>query len=802
MKTRSFNFLRLKGNILLFLVFPVMIGLMNQVVAQNNFGQEVKTSFLEYRQNNPQFKIYLHTNKYASYHAGESIWFKAYLLDAWSNQPDSIDAAIYVDLVNHEGKTVDVTILNSHKGFAQGDIAIPDSLAAGNYVLRAYNNYLLNHYPDFIFERVIQIKNPIEENFVRRADIRRNRRFNRDLERMETRYNVGLHPESGALVSGLESRVVVYAKNEVGQSVRIQGRLKDERGNLIGTIENPYPGIGEVSFRPNHELLYFAEIDFPDGRTRTYELPPVQPNGMVMKLDKRDNGLYLNVGKSDGAANGQGTYVVLHARGEVNYAEKIEFDNNVHDIFIPSGFWKPGINVVTLVNENGSLNAERPFFVYDENMLSPDIELMEIAKEDSLFLSVIVKIPQMQESAGSFSLSVTELPKEADLPQSNIASHILLTSDVAHRIENPEFFLSSADNAAFLDYHMMINGWRRYTLSDVLTGEDSGRKLARTNGLNLSGKVFPRGSNLPPGRRSVEMSANVDGKHDLRRTETNSQGYFVFDKLDYDGFFKVEITPEVDSRGRQMLVELIAPLVPAPDNSFGFEPVPEIDRGDNWERVKRPVTFTQTERIESVTPLESFYGNADQVIFMDDLTAQYNNVFEVLRGRGSGLNFSGNSIFIRGQGSVNSGNEPIFLIDGVIVPGGTFLNLPVSEISRIEILKGPETAIFGSRGANGAISAITRKGNQALAATFEFVVQGYAVNRDFLTHLYGSDLTLYQYPEYIATHYWEPQMIFDHEERKRIVFPLFTEPGSYLVIFEGVDEKGRLAHKRLIVERE
>ncbi|UOG77096.1 TonB-dependent receptor [Hymenobacter tibetensis] len=93
-------------------------------------------------------------------------------------------------------------------------------------------------------------------------------------------------------------------------------------------------------------------------------------------------------------------------------------------------------------------------------------------------------------------------------------------------------------------------------------------------------------------------------------------------------------------------------------------------------------------------------------------------VDQILQGRVSGVQVTqtnsepgGNvSIRIRGTNSINTGNEPLFVVDGF--PGGGDLNsINPSDIESVEILKDASaTAIYGSRGANGVVLITTKKG--------------------------------------------------------------------------------------------
>jgi TonB-linked SusC/RagA family outer membrane protein len=91
---------------------------------------------------------------------------------------------------------------------------------------------------------------------------------------------------------------------------------------------------------------------------------------------------------------------------------------------------------------------------------------------------------------------------------------------------------------------------------------------------------------------------------------------------------------------------------------------------------------------------------------------------QILQGRVSGVQVTqtnsepgGNvSIRIRGTNSINTGNEPLFVVDGF--PGAGDLNsINPSDIESVEVLKDASaTAIYGSRGANGVVLITTKKG--------------------------------------------------------------------------------------------
>ncbi len=69
------------------------------------------------------------------------------------------------------------------------------------------------------------------------------------------------------------------------------------------------------------------------------------------------------------------------------------------------------------------------------------------------------------------------------------------------------------------------------------------------------------------------------------------------------------------------------------------------------------------------------------------------------------------SIRVRGTGSINGSNTPLYIMDGTMVQAADFAALNSNDIEDIQILKDASaTAIYGSRGANGVIVINTKKG--------------------------------------------------------------------------------------------
>jgi len=93
------------------------------------------------------------------------------------------------------------------------------------------------------------------------------------------------------------------------------------------------------------------------------------------------------------------------------------------------------------------------------------------------------------------------------------------------------------------------------------------------------------------------------------------------------------------------------------------------------------------------------------------------SVEELLMGKFPGVQVfqgpNGLVIQIRGRTSVLGSNEPLYVIDDMVVqpsPGGALVGLNPNEIQKIEVLRDVgATARWGSRGANGVILITTKR---------------------------------------------------------------------------------------------
>ena len=127
-----------------------------------------------------------------------------------------------------------------------------------------------------------------------------------------------------------------------------------------------------------------------------------------------------------------------------------------------------------------------------------------------------------------------------------------------------------------------------------------------------------------------------------------------------------------------------------------------------------------------------------QVDSKDFFRGTTNNPMTMLTGKVAGLNVvtsqgsnpnSGSDYQIRGATSLNAGNGPLVVIDGI--PGGEIRSLSPQDIESMTVLKDAASAsIYGTSGANGVILITTKKGSKDEPGTAHVTYDG-AFNVNF-----------------------------------------------------------------------
>ena len=157
------------------------------------------------------------------------------------------------------------------------------------------------------------------------------------------------------------------------------------------------------------------------------------------------------------------------------------------------------------------------------------------------------------------------------------------------------------------------------------------------------------------------------------------------------------------------------------------------------------VTAMGISRSEKTLGYSATTVKSDEII-----KARTTNVADALSGKVAGVQVSSTSgdpgavsnITIRGFGSINGSNQPLYVVDGVPlatsyfsgqgknVAAGGVSNIASEDIESMTVLKGAAaTALYGSRAANGVVVITTKSGKKGDHRNFNFSYSGSVQSR-------------------------------------------------------------------------
>ena len=182
---------------------------------------------------------------------------------------------------------------------------------------------------------------------------------------------------------------------------------------------------------------------------------------------------------------------------------------------------------------------------------------------------------------------------------------------------------------------------------------------------------------------------------------------------DFDGNFKLKV-----AKGTLLVVSYIG----YNNMEVAAAPGMKVQLKENAsELAEVVVTGYQTQRKADLT-------GSVAVVKTDELkTSSDTDPMRALQGKVPGMTITSNgspvgagTVRIRGGGSFNSSQDPLFIIDGV--PTTTNLNtLNMNDIESMQVLKDAASAsIYGSRAANGVIIITTRSGKKGDKVKVDF----------------------------------------------------------------------------------
>jgi TonB-dependent SusC/RagA subfamily outer membrane receptor len=757
-------------------------------------------------------KAYLHFDK-PYYVTGDTLYFKAYITLGEKHQLSDLSGVLHVDLINPGNKIQQGIKLPLVKGLAWGDLVLPDTLAPGNYRVRAYTRWMLND--GNIFQQTIPVGSvhtqKIPENSTAKAVI--------------AKPDLQFFPESGQLIAGLPARVAFKAIGVNGLAVNVKGSVADNSGKTVSQFDSSHLGMGSFSFTPEQGKSYKANVIFADGSRNSLNLPVPVSKGIALVANNDSlpkagvkilsNTAYYNENKGK-------DYTLLIYSGGSATTVPIKLDSSVISLDILKRHLHTGIATITLFSGTNEPLCERLIFVqnYDQLNLNLSAEKNSYATREKVSIKLNAKTRADSAALGHFSVSVIDESKVNvnEDKENTILSNLLLTSDLKGTVEQPNYYFTNITDEKLkeLDLVMLTHGYRRFEWKQVLGNGDQPLAYQPEKSLEITGKaqnligasLAKANVSLLPIQSKQVFTTKADDKGNFAFRDmtfwdstrfvlqaTNAKGK-KFTKLTYSSDKPIQASAIMQSTNEN-LNTIISPAYLA-NNERQQEELSKLGlgKGKMLKEVKiKGIKLDDQYETQSLMGA----GHADQVLHSKDI-GYGASLASALVGKLHGVQFSSLQAGHKQVPYSVGGGAMLVIIDGTLLPDSDMSYINPTEVETVEVLKYAGTAIYGMNGGNGVLIITTKKGGSTKpediisVGILPITVLGYQKVREFYSPKYESGIT-YNHPDLRSTIYWKPELITDNDGNASFEYYNADGKGTYRVVVEGIDEKGHIGRQ-------
>lgn len=755
----------------------------------------MKEQLVAYRQNAPQEKLFVHTDK-NFYLTGETIWFKIYYADAGTHKPADLSKVAYVELLDHEGKAMlQAKIgLGATNGNGNGSLLLPSYLGSGNYMLRAYTQWMKNFDKAYFFQKPISVVNTSK-----RPDWQ-------SLEKRES-YSIRFFPEGGNLVYGLQSRVAFHITDQYGKGMEGEGFIVDQRNDTVARFGSHRFGMGSFDFLPQPSGEYKAFARLGNGKVISAGLPQPYRTGYVMRvqdIDKERMKLTITTNVDRASI----MYLLAHTRQEMKIALAQHVNNGRVEWTIDKASLGEGVSHMTIFNEARQPVCERLFFRRPSGKMNIDVKTdsEDYGTRSKVSLNMLVQNERGQSVKADLSMAVFLVDSLQFPDAQTIENYFWLTSDLTGAVESPGYYFSAPSEEVnkAIDDLMLTHGWRRFRWQDAASMQKPAFEfLPEYEGLTINAKVVDKRTGNPA-RGILSYLSFADQQFQVSNAISNEKGQAMF--VTRDVFGPQGLVLQTDSNSNRYRVDLLNPFAPAPDSLI----LPRFALPEKWKdqlidhhfsaaisNTFQPVHVRQF-LLPSTNDTAAFYGEPDRRFFLDDFT-RFPTMEEVMREFVDAVRIRKDNTgkfyyeVMNLPAKLHFNAAPLILLDGVpIFNLEKLVAFDPLKIKKIEVVG--RKYYWGNLTCSGIVSYSTYEGDLAgfeldpAALVVEF--QGLQLQREFYHPDYSTpDSKSSRVPDTRNVLSWQPALV---SSGRNIETSFYTSdlPGNYVIVVQGLSDTG------------
>ena len=765
----------------------------------------------------PDEKAQLHLDK-DFYVIGETIHFKAYLFG--NTLPNLGSTRFYIQLFDKRCTQLSEQMFPVSGATVTGSLTLSDSLAAGNYMIRAFTPWMLNAGESFLFHQPVKVIDPKVKSGASNPPSG------------GSQISMQFFPESGNMIDGVVCAVAFTATNANGSPASVEGNIVMEDGTMISSLKTTYGGMGRTQFKPIAGNKYFAEVEI-GGKPVRFPLPEVKASGVNIKvMDEKGGKMFMLARTEKDKKEFENLHLVVVQHKLIVFETDVTFEDypSVRGHLMTENL-PTGILQFVLLGKNNAPLAQRLSYVNNENY-SSNISLATPVYSNDKRGKNTFEISFPDSLQRSISVSVTD----ADIAvpgKETIFSRFLLTNELAADINNPDWYFSSpADSVKGpIDLLMMTHGWARYSWDKITKGEFSPITTKDPGLLKVSGTVTDTKDKAPVKGGTLTLFITAPNQTPANfEVKVDDQGRFDLDSLLLFGKNKVSYM-YMTAKGKPQTVTVIPQETTALKTAPGAAELRNMKQDLQAEPAAYNQAFAQfmqlktPEELAASNPATATSGKDSEkkdslstdkryaqgpftkeartsFDFLADPPKNKNqNLVDFVRQNVPQVQYSNGGFVSKKNFSIQGGQAwPVTIyLDNSVSNASTVQGLMVTDIALIKFY---ETGFFGAgtSASGGTIAVFTKKGADAgreLSTGTDlpfFEVEGFSVAKELYQPDYAQKSTVVE-SDHRATLYWNPAILTEGNTRK-FSFDFYNNDitKKFRIVVEGFDATGKLIH--------
>ncbi|HZZ75217.1 MAG TPA: hypothetical protein VFE04_04785 [Puia sp.] len=762
------------------------------IFAQNQMPESLQQQFNNYQSGAMQEKLFVHTDK-TFYLAGETVWFKIYAVDASFHKPVATSSISYIEILNKNLKPVVQSKIPMLNGNGAGSVILPGFLATGNYILRAYTNWMKNFSPDFYYEHTLHIVNTLKLSPV--------------VPSSKLTSDIQFFPEGGSQLSGITGKIAFKAADVLGHGLECKGVILNQNNDTIVRFQSFHNGMGSFLLKPEKNSSYFALVRLNDSLIKQ-KLPDATDHGFAMNVSEGEFGKLNVTVHASADFNNTSVYLFAQTRQIIKNVQSGLVKEGEVSFTINKSMLGDGISSITIFNQSSLPVCERLVFKRPVEKLSIQAKTDQpaYARRKLVRIDLSTSNANSQPIAGNLSMSVFMIDSLQHIPEQSIISYLYLNSELKGRIESPEYYFSNNDKTSdeALDNLLLTQGWRRFKWSEVMDSKKPAFEfLPEVEGPVVNGKIVNKLTGTPVAFSGAFLSIPGDDyAFSSATSDAQGQVHFGFRDIYKNNAIVVQPALQKDSSNRIDIINSYSDKFSL--NSLRPLTIPRsqeailVNRSISTQVENTYAVERKRQYIKTNPDTTSFYGKPDRQYNLDDFT-RFQTMEEVMREfvedvrvrkDGEKYNFKvRNRLF-----NTYFEEDPLILLDGIpISDASKIIALDPLKIKRIELVlynyyigSSVFAGIVNVKSYSGEIGA-TQIDPNSLVIEYDGLQQ----QREFYSPQYGSgEAEESHIPDFRNVLFWAPQITTGSAGKSQLSFYSSDLKGKFAVVIQGITADG------------